>query len=260
MLANERHSIILDCVNSKGAITVSELIRLLDVSAETLRRDLIFLEEQNLLQRVHGGALAPASAKKFSNLSQRLNENIAQKRQLSYVASGLINEGDVIAIDSGSTSSEFVPVIKSRFTNLTVITHSVSVFEQLKDKESFKLILAGGEYLHSENVFFGPLAIETIKKLHASTCFIFPSAISLKYGVADYVSEVIPIQKSYMEISNRVVIMADSSKFEKTALLKLCDTNSNYTFITSDDLEESIYRLYLNNNINLYNSEEAIKK
>lgn len=54
--------------------------------------------------------------------------------------------------------------------------------------------------------------------------------------------------------------MADSSKFEKTALLKLCDTNSNYTFITSDDLEESIYRLYLNNNINLYNSEEAIKK
>jgi|LSQX01.3.fsa_nt_gb DeoR/GlpR family transcriptional regulator of sugar metabolism len=251
MLANERHSIIVECVNSKGAVTVSELTNILDISTETLRRDLIFLEKQNQLRRVHGGAVALTSTKRFSSLSQRLNENVKQKRQLSQIAAGLISEGDVIAIDSGSTASEFVPVIKNRFKNLTVITHSVSVFEQLKDKEGFKLILIGGEYLHSENVFYGTLATETIKKLHASTCFIFPSAISLKYGVADYVSEVIPIQKSYMNISNRVVIMADSSKFEKTALLRLCDTNSNYTFVTSDDLDENVYTLYLNNKIKL---------
>ena len=256
MLANERYLIIKEAIKNKGAVTISELTDMLGVSGETIRRDLLRLEKENALQRVHGGAVAASATKKFSSLSQRLSENIEQKRQLSKVAVNFIKEGNVIVIDSGSTSKEFVQIVKTRFKSLTVITPCAQVFDQLKDKDGFKLILVGGEFLPSENIFYGSLALDTIKNLHASTCFIFTSAISLKHGVADYISEAIPIQKQYIEISNKVVIMADSSKFEKTALFKLCDVNKNYHFVTSTDLNENIYKLYKSNGIKIYKSED----
>jgi len=256
LLANERYIIIKEMVQDKGAVTILELVNMLGVSKETIRRDLLLLEKENALQRVYGGAVAINTTKEYPSLSKRLNENIEQKRQLSKVAIKFINEGDVIIIDSGSTSREFASIIKSHFRSLTVITHCANVFSQLKDKEGFKLILIGGEFLPSENIFYGTLALETIKKLHASTCFISTSAISLKHGVSDYISEVIHIQKQYMEISNQVVIMADSSKFEKTAVFKLCDMNKSYHFVTSDDLDENIYKLYKDNGIKLYKNED----
>jgi DeoR/GlpR family transcriptional regulator of sugar metabolism len=239
-------------------VTVSELIKELHTSTETIRRDLLYLEKENRLLRVHGGAIAISNMNVFPSLSQRLNENKEQKEKLSDIAALFVKEDDIIAIDAGSTAVEFAHVLKNRFKNLTILTHSLRNFEILKTVEGFKVILIGGEYLMKEDLFYGGLALETIQKLHVSKFFLFPSAISLKYGVGDFIPESVAIQKAYIEIADRVVVMADSSKFEKTAFLKICNTSTSHTYITSDDLDESIYKMYKNNNILLYNKKEEI--
>ena len=258
MIANERLAFILDRLKTHRAVTVSELSSLLAVSSETIRRDLVTLENQNRLQRVHGGAVSSNLAKGYLSLPQRQGENVRQKRQAAQTAIRLLREGDSIVIDSGSTSREFVSVLKANAQRLTVITHSVCVFEELRGQPGIRLILLGGEYLSSEECFCGESALEALRKLHVSFSFIFPSAVSLKYGVADYVAELVSIQKGYLEIANQSVILADSSKFEKTALLKICDTSPSSIFVTSEDLDDGVYELYRANGIRLYRDEETI--
>lgn len=258
MFANERYSVILEHIKSKGSVTVAELVEELHISTETVRRDLLYLEKQKRLQRVHGGAVTMANMRDFPNLSQRLQENKEQKDQLSQIAALLVKEGDILAIDAGSTAIEFVRIIKNRFKNLTILTHSLQNFEELKADEGFKTILIGGEYSSEEDLFYGPLALETIQKLHVSTSFIFPSAVSLKHGVADFIPEAAAVQKAYIQIADKVVILADSSKFEKTAFIKLCDTCSAYTFVSDSDLDSNICQLYQNNGIPLYTNKKEL--
>ena len=147
MFANDRYSIIIDYINRKGSVTVSELIKELHTSTETIRRDLLYLEKENRLMRVHGGAIAISNMNMFPSLSQRLNENKEQKEKLSDIAALFVKEDDIIAIDAGSTAVEFAHVLKNRFKNLTILTHSLRNFEILKTVEGFKLILIGWEYL-----------------------------------------------------------------------------------------------------------------
>lgn len=256
MFASERYEYILECIRNQGAVTVSDLITTLQISTETVRRDLLYLEKQNQLQRVHGGAVALNAMKQFPKLTQRLHENREQKQQLSLTAMQFINEGDIIVIDSGSTSAEFASAVKNKFRNLTVITHSVTVFESLKNIEGFKIMLMGGEYMANEDAFYGGLVQDSISKLHANICFLFPSAVSLKYGVADFVPELVAVQKTYMNISNQTIILADSSKYEKTAFIKLCDTDNSNIYVTSDDLDDNIYKLYKSHEIRIYKNGE----
>jgi DeoR/GlpR family transcriptional regulator of sugar metabolism len=258
MFANERYSVILDLINQNGSVAVAELVEVLHTSTETIRRDLLYLEREKLLQRVHGGAIAISSMNKFPSLTQRLNENNEQKEQLSESAALLLKEGDIIAIDAGSTAVEFVNILKKSFKNLTIVTHSVKNFDMIKSIVGFKSILIGGEYLQSEDMFYGGLAMETIQKLHVDLFFLFPSAVSLRHGVSDFIPESVSMQKAYLQIADKVVVMADSSKYEKNAFLKICNMNSSYTYITNSDLDDSIYKIYKNNNINLYRSKKEL--
>ena len=258
MFANERYSRILNRIREQGSVKVSELVEEWELSAETLRRDLLFLENQNRLQRVHGGAIALTNMKTYQELSQRFQENKAQKEQLSDIAALLVREGDILAIDAGSTAVEFLRVLKNRFHRLTIVTHSIQNFEEIRYVEGFRPIFIGGEYLKKEDLFYGALATDMIQKLHVSTCFLFPSAISLKHGVGDYIVESVPVQKAYLEMADRIVILADSSKFEKTAFLRICNTEISYTYITDESLEDGIYELYRNKGITLYKNKRQL--
>ena len=127
MFANERYSIIINRLMKKGAVTVSKLAEDLNVSNETIRRDLLFLEQNGKLKRVFGGTVKLNEMKSFSDLKNRLNENMDLKQKLSECAVRLLKDGDIIAVDAGSTASAFIEQINGRFRNLTVITNSLAV-------------------------------------------------------------------------------------------------------------------------------------
>lgn len=255
MLANERQDEIYRMIQRDGAVTTAKLVENFNVSLETIRRDLLLMEKENLVRRVHGGAVAVGRVKMFSELLKRNEENGDLKRELAETAAEMVNEQEIIGIDSGSTAIFFAEALKKRFSQLTVITHSADVFEILGKHADFNVILCGGHFLKRENAFYGPLAEEMLSKLHVLKAFIFPTAVSLEGGICDYQTEMYRVQKQMIKAASEVFILADSSKFEKNALIKLSDMKTEYTYITDSLLPLEIKNIYRENNIKILYKE-----
>lgn len=258
MFAKERQSKITEILNAKQSVTTAQLLKEFDVSVETVRRDLLEMEKEGKLVRVHGGAIKVGEMKKFSDLSHRLEENINEKEELCRIAAKTIQDGDIIYIDSGSTAVHFSQIIKKTFAKLTIVTHSIDVFEILSEKDGFEVILCGGFFNKSEKAFYGKLVVDTIKNLNVKKAYIFPSAISLNKGVGDFCQELLVVQQAIMEQSEMIYFLADSEKFEKQGFLKLCDMTTGYTFITDSGLNDSCRELYNENNIKILTGEDKV--
>lgn len=250
MFAKERQDKIYEIIKSNGAVTTSGLVQLFDVSLETVRRDLLEMERRGLLLRVHGGAVAIGEMKPYLNLNDRNREFTKQKRQLALRAAEFVRNGDVIGIDAGSTAIAFSEILKGKFSNLTVITNSLDVFNILCD--SFSVILCGGYYLPNEKAFYGSLSLDMLKNLHMQKAFVFPSALSLEFGICDYQKDLFQIQEQMIKSSDEIFILADSSKFEKKALLKIDDMRAEYRYITDGNLNPELAKLYKEHNIEIY--------
>ena len=249
MFANERQKKICEILRKNGSVEPTELSRHFEVSIETIRRDLLSLEEQNLVHRVHGGAVIPEEMQQFVSLSERLKINEDSKLELCRTACRFINEGDVIGVDSGSTAVSFSEALKENFSKRTVITCCLDVFEILCRHKDFKVILCAGEFSKKENVFLGPLALNALSKLHMQKVFIFPAALSLRFGICDHRTETIALQEQLLKSGENVFILADNSKFERTELIKLDDMKNSYTYITDKGLLSGLKNMYLDNGI-----------
>ena len=253
MLARERQSRIRNMLQTDGAVTTSNLVELFNVSVETIRRDFLVMEQSGLLTRVHGGAVVNGEMMPFHDLAHRNLESSDQKKELSRIAAEFVCEGDYIAVDAGSTAVSFAEALKDRFTRLTVVTYSSDVFEILRNHKEISVILCGGHYMREENSFFGNLTLEILGKLHVQKAFVFPSAVSLEFGICDYQQDFYLLQKKLLAISDSIFILADSSKYEKKALLKLDDMCPEYTYITDSQLSEKLKNIYTENNLRVYN-------
>ena len=251
MFANERQQQVTEMIRKHGAVTVSTLMNTFGVSIETVRRDLLALEKQGVLTRVHGGAVTKNDMKPFLGLSQRNKEYEAQKRELALAAMSYIENGDIIAIDSGSTAIVFAETLRERFSRLTVVTHSLDVFHLLCNYNEIRVILCGGHYLRSENAFYGALTLDMLNQLHVQKAFLFPSAVSLDGGIADFEKDLFQVQRELFACADAVFVLADSSKFEKKGLLKVDDMRREYHYITDSNLSEELQQLYRENSIQL---------
>ncbi len=252
MFADERQGIIYKHIKKYGAVTTASLMDEFQVSIETIRRDLLVMEKRGVLKRVHGGAVEISGMKHFFDLEDRNKEFIKEKRELSINAAAFVEENDIIFIDSGSTAIHFSEVLKERFSKLTIITHSLDVFNSLCDYKDFEVILCGGHFDKKEKAFYGSLVLDTLSKIHVQKAFISPSAVSIKYGICDYQEEFYQVQKKMLQCMNDVYVLADSDKFEKKALLKLDDMKKEYHYITDSNLSDELERLYKENEIQIY--------
>lgn len=252
MLAQKRQDKIYEYIQKDGAVTTAKLVHLFDVSIETVRRDLLTMEQQGKLVRVHGGAVARAGMKSYPALQQRNREFQEQKYALSLKAAQFVSEGDIIGIDAGSTAIAFAEVLKERFDRLTVVTHSRDVFNILADHGEFSVILCAGHYLREDNAFCGELTLQMLRNLHLQKSFVFPSAVSIEYGIYDFQKELLQIQKQLIRSSDKVYILADSSKFEKTGLLKIDAMKPEFVYVTDSLLPEEAAKLYAENNLEIH--------
>ncbi|MBR2343824.1 MAG: DeoR/GlpR transcriptional regulator [Clostridia bacterium] len=244
MLANERQNKILELL-SRGGVTTASLVETFNVSVETIRRDLLTMERAGLITRVHGGAVRHGSMKSYPTLSERNRTHEEQKRELAEKAAALVCVGDIIGVDGGSTAVFFAEELSRRVSRLTVITYSLDVFNILSRISDFKVILCGGTYMPEENSFAGHMTIEALSNIHVQKGFIFPSAVSMENGIADFSEDICPLQARLIRSSDEVFILADSSKFEKNALIRIDDMRKTYTYVTDSSLDESLKELLL---------------
>ena len=256
MLANERRNKICDMLTRQGAVTSAELFEIFDVSIETIRRDLLALEEEGKLTRVHGGAVSKGNMKSFFTFDERVKSFSKEKHELSLKALEFIEENDIIAIDAGSTAIIFAEAIKERFSSLTVVTFSMDVFNILANHKDMNVILCGGHYQKAENAFYGELALDTLKKLHVKKAFIFPSAVSISGGVCDYQEVYYQLQRYLFKCADEIFVLADSSKFEKKALLNLAPMSPDHKYVTDSHLPEIFSKLYADNKMTVYMADK----
>lgn len=255
MLANDRHNKILEMLERDGSVRNSKLVTIFEVSLETVRRDLDFLEKQGLLQKVHGGAILNSKNRENVNQTYTIREtkNIEEKREIAALALKFINEGETIALNSSTTSIEIARLIKDRYSSLTVVTNSLRIAEELADRKGINLILAGGIYNKTEFAFLGEITERFLSEFIVDKAFVSVGGISLKRGITDFLIDEVIVERKMIKIAEEAIILADSSKIGSNSLIKICDMEDIDFIITDSKLRDEEKDIYLQNGIKIIN-------
>ena len=234
IFTQERQKNILKLVNERNRVFVNELSVLFQTSAVTIRRDLQALEKQGLVQRVHGGAIRQASLFTGLALSEKEKIRPAEKDRIARYAATLVKPGDVMIIDSGSTTLQFARHLKN-YSKLTVITNSLHVASELAASGN-KIILTGGEMEGNSLALVGPLADKTLQSLMVDKLFMGIDGIDFESGLtAASIAEARTISEM-MSVSRQTILLADSSKFGRKSLAVVDKVSAVDKIITDTEL------------------------
>ncbi len=247
MLAKERQNRISQLMSAQGSVNATDLAATLSVSLETVRRDLLEMERAGMLVRVHGGAMPIGETKTYQPLQRRTLLGTEEKIALAKKAVELVREGDMIAVDSGSTATCFARELKNAFRKLTVVTYSLDVFTVLNGYADCKVLLCGGKFVENENAFCGNLTLEALRSLHVKKAFICPAAISMQGGIGDSHEDMLLCQKGLLGCGDEVYVLSKSNHFDRRALYKIDDAKREYTYITDGKLSDELYDTYVEN-------------
>lgn len=248
MKPNERQLIIMDILHQEGKISVKELVTLFAISAETIRRDLNALSRAGKLQKIHGGGILPRLIGE-GPFQQRLSENVAAKRDIAKRAAALILPGDTLFIDTGSTTLSFAEELV-QIDELTIITNSCDIAKITGSNPTSRVFLLGGAYHADNHETTGPLAIEQISKFQANTCVLTIGGIHSEAGLTDYNIDEALIAQAMIKQSEKVIILADSTKLNKIAAFKVASLAEIDTLVCEiepdADLKQSLTKHHKN--------------
>lgn len=206
----ERQRQILDIVDERGVIRVNELSERFEVSVMTIRRDLMTLEDQGLLNRSHGGAVSRKRFTREPYFDQKGRRNRGEKTAIARAAAELAEPGETVFINSGSTTLELLRLLPP--VELRVVTSNAGALTAL-DSPAIECIVVGGVYRRRSNSFVGGLAIQTLKQIYGSKAFIGVDGLSLEAGLTTPHHQEAEIAREMIDQTRgEVVVLADSSK------------------------------------------------
>ena len=253
MLVEERKEKIIQILEKDGNIKVSHLTKLFNVSLQTIRRDLETLEADDLIKKVYGGAILNKEKIQDITHSTRKKQSLMEKEEIAEIAVKLIEEGDSIALNDSTTNLAIAKKLKGKFKKLTIISNSLLIITELSSVEGFNVILPGGILNIKEQAFFGDITIASdpygdlekiLDEFIIDKAFISVSGFSLRTGITDYPLEEVQIQKKLLEISQKSIILADSSKLESTSLIKVRDISEVDILVTDSNISSEIKNNY----------------
>lgn len=229
MNVDKRREIIIEHVNKRGKVTISEICDLFDVSEMTIRRDFRDLDKIGLLRRIHGGAVSGIGRSYEPAYTVRANDNYESKKAIGLKAAEYVHDGDSIFIDTGTTTIEFARALKNK-RNLTIITSSIPVANEVITTFSLlndvRLIMTGGVVRAVELSMIGEDCHATILKYHVDKAFLGVSGIDLEAGLTEYNVDDAWVIKTAMKSAQQRIVLADSSKLGRvtfSSVSKLTD-------------------------------------
>ncbi|MBW3468328.1 DeoR/GlpR family DNA-binding transcription regulator [Arthrospiribacter ruber] len=231
MLKEERHKLILGEVNLHNRVLLSDLGENLNVSIDTVRRDVKELDADRKLKKVHGGAIATgflASNGQQAVFLQNEKQKIAEK------AVSLLKEGQVILMSGGTTNLEVVRFFP-RKTPLTVLTPSLQVATELLNYQNIEVIFLGGRLDHESKFAIGGTVIHTLSQIKADICFLGTGYLDPEFGLTEIDWEVVQVKRAMITASKKVALLCVSNKLFSTQRYKTCDLASVDILITELD-------------------------
>lgn len=235
MLIEERRQYILGLAQKHGRVLVDELSDSLGISLITIRKDLDHLQSRGVLHRTHGGALLPATgALSDPSLKEKESLHSIEKQRISAAAIELIQEGQCILLDSGTTTTAIAQSLK-RFSRLTIITNAVNIAAELRGTD-FEVLLTGGSLRKNSFSLVGPLAEETLHDMHADILFLGVDGFDLEAGLTTPNVMESRVNRAMVKASSTTVVVCDSTKFNRRSLSKIVDASMIHHVITDSSL------------------------
>ena len=238
MLIEERRQHILALAHQNGRVFVEDLSKNLGISRITIRKDLDYLQRKGVLQRTHGGALPPQSGALFDpSLKEKETQHSQEKQRISDAAVALVQEGQCVLLDSGTTTTAIAKALK-KFSHLTIITNAVNIAVELSGTD-FEVILTGGSLRRNSFSLVGPLAEEVLADLHADILFLGVDGFDLEIGLTTPNVMESRVNRAMVNAATMIVAVCDSTKFNRRSLSKIVDTTSIHHVITDRDLSKA---------------------
>ncbi|MDG1530082.1 MAG: DeoR/GlpR family DNA-binding transcription regulator [Paracoccaceae bacterium] len=231
MLSNERHQRILALLQNSQTVSANDLADLLTVSRETIRRDLLDLEVNGLVDRVHGGAVLP-SKKSEAPFERRVNAQMRAKQDIARKAVSLIPAGVSIMVDAGSTTTAFGQVL-AKLSGIMVITNSIDIAQTIKAAgANIDLILLGGQIVSDVPATFGELTLSEIQRFQVDIAFVAPVAMDAQKGAFSFDLKEAEIASAMLQQANENVFLCDRTKLGITNRVRICEPNTVNTLVT----------------------------
>lgn len=232
----ERHSRILALLQQSGSISVTQLSDLFKVSEVTIRKDLSYLEQQKRLYRTHGSAILISPYIGDRHVNEKQKRNVTEKQAIGAAAAKLIARDDSIIIASGTTMAflahEIVPIGR-----LTVITAAIPVTQILSQDTSIDVIQLGGITRSSSVSVVGPFAEQMLRNFNCSTLFVGVDGVDVEFGLTTTNMLEASLNNAMINAAQKVVVLADSSKFGRRGLSKICDLEAVDLIITDSGIQ-----------------------
>ncbi len=218
VIASSRHARLLERLKSRAYADTQDLSAFLGVSEATVRRDLVDLETRGLIRRTHGGAMPLAQiTSEFPN-SERMGRNAPEKARIGKAAADLVAKGDAVFLDAGTTTLQVASQLAHR-EGLTFVTNGTDICACLTGAGVEQLFVTGGEYYDFNHSLTGALAAEAIRRFNVDKLFLSVSAVDVRRGhIAISHPALAEAQRAMIDIAQEVIVVADHSKFTRSAL------------------------------------------
>jgi DeoR family glycerol-3-phosphate regulon repressor len=232
MHPSQRREEIISLLSQAGEMSVEELASRLDVSKETIRRDLTHLDASGGLKKFHGGArvVAVADAEKEGPFAQRMAQNFEAKKRIAEAACRLLQPGDSIFIDTGSTTIALAEALL-KLNGLVIITNEPRIAAIVAANATHKVFLLGGAYSADAGESVGPLALEQVAKFRAGHALLTVGAIDTA-SIMDFDLHEAEMAKAMIERADQVTVLVDHSKFEHRAVFEVAPLSKIRNVVT----------------------------
>ena len=233
MLPTQRRQAILAEVSERSAVAADELAREFDVSVETIRRDLRDLQRQGLLDRVYGGATRPAGRSSEGSFAARSTRHIEAKRAIAALAASLVEPGETIVIDVGTTALEVARALPPAFHG-RVLTNSVPAALELTARDQIEIMLCGGQVRPGDAACSGAHAEAFFAEFYADRAFLGSGGVHPEAGLTDYYPAEVVVRRTIIAHTAACYVLADSSKLGAIAVHRVCPLDRITAVITDD--------------------------
>jgi DeoR family transcriptional regulator, fructose operon transcriptional repressor len=253
----ERRQRICELLLEYGYVDVGELSKQLEADPVTIRRDLQKLEAEGAARRVHGGAYSEAGRQGVEvDFSLRMNFHTEAKRQIARRAAALIENGDTLFLDAGTTTLMVAQELVNHH-GLVVATNSLAAAEVLRTGRGVTLFVAGGRYLAHTRSLTGPLAEEAIRSFRFRKMILATAGIDYKnQALTQSALEEVPIKRAAMSQSERVILVSDRSKFGRLSLISMIPLGGVHTIVTDAQPAEEVMTVLRTLNIELVAADD----
>ena len=222
MFQIERQEQILEYINQAQKANTTELARKFNVSKVTIRRDIEALAASGLIVKTHGGAVATNTSLIHEiPYSYKAERNQSAKKSIGIAASRYINDGDIIILDSGSTTLEIAKNITQK--NITVVTDDIKIAMELSGKSNVTVIVCGGTLSDPVYTLTGNVAVDFFSRLHVNKVFLGSDAVDLDFGISNRTYGEVYIKTAMIEAAGEIIMVTDNSKLDRKVFCHLCD-------------------------------------